>query len=197
METSLADRWWSLALRGVAAILFGIFTFVSPRSSVVLLVLCFGVYALSDGVLNLILAVQSKRGTRVSEKPWGWLLVEACVSIAIGLLTFMWPRMTALTLFVCIACWSILTGVAEIAAAIRLRKVIEGEWMMALGGVLSIAFGVLLFARPVVGVMVVMFWIGAYAILFGALLLALSFKLRAWARSRERHVPPGGIPTAA
>jgi uncharacterized membrane protein HdeD (DUF308 family) len=197
MSMTLARRWWTLALRGAAAILFGILTFISPGPSLFVMVLLFGAYALADGVLNLVLAIESRRGTRRTATSWGWLVAAGLMSIAAGVVTFAWPGMTAVLLLLFIAWWCVLRGIAEVAAAIRLRKSIRGEWLLGLSGVLSVLFGALLLLRPGAGALALALWIGAYAIVFGALLVGLSFRLRAWQRGQERRVPPGGLPTAA
>src|SRR5207302_3341812 len=130
----LAQRWWSLALRGLAAIIFGILAFAFPGSTFAALVILFGVYAIFDGVLNLIMAL------RTPGERWGWFVFEGIVSLVAGVLTLLWPRISALVLLLVIASWSILTGILEIAAAIRLRKEIEGEWLLALMVVLPSGF---------------------------------------------------------
>jgi uncharacterized membrane protein HdeD (DUF308 family) len=182
----LAERWWSIAIRGLAAIIFGILTFVSPGLSLYALVILFGAWAFADGIFNLIAALRRVGGDR-----WGWLLFEGLVSIATGVVTFFLPGITALALLMVIAAWSLVTGIAEIVAALRLRKHIRNEWLLGLSGVLSVVFGLLLFAFPGAGALAVIFWIGAYAIVFGALLLALAFRLRGWARGRgpTQHAP--------
>jgi len=192
MLTALASRWWTLAARGIAAILFGILTFISPGLSLFALVILFGAWALADGVFNLVMAFRAGKSER-----WGWLVLEGVASILVGILTFFWPGITALSLLFLIAAWSVVTGIAEVVAAIRLRKVIQGEWLLALTGVLSILFGLLLFAFPGAGALAVIFWIGAYSIVFGGLLVALAFRLRAWARDTSHHVPPDRAPAPA
>jgi uncharacterized membrane protein HdeD (DUF308 family) len=186
----LADRWWTQVIRGAAAILFGILTFAAPVISLVALVAMWGAYALIDGVFNLVTAF---RGARAGQR-WGWLLFEGVISIAAGVVTFAWPGITALALLVVISAWAVLTGVAEIATAVRLRKQIEGEWLLGLSGVLSIGFGVLLFLFPGPGALALLWMIGAYAIVFGALLTGLGLRLRSWRRATGRPFPSGGTP---
>jgi uncharacterized membrane protein HdeD (DUF308 family) len=192
MVTTLAERWWIVLIRGVAAILFGILTFISPSASLFALVLLFGAYALVDGVFNIGAAVRMR-----GEPKWGWLIFEGAISIAAGVLTFLWPGITAFALLILIAVWALVTGVAEIAAAIRLRKYVRGEWLLVLSGVLSVAFGVLMLVYPGAGALAVVLWIGAYAVLFGALLVALAFRLRSWRNQTRRQVPTGGVPAHA
>lgn len=174
---TLAERWWSFALRGVAAILFGVLCFVSPGLSLAALIILYGSYALIDGVFRLVGAFR----VRGIEQQWWVLALSGLFGILAGVVTFMWPALTAIALVYIIAAWSIVTGVFEIAAAIRLRKVIEGEWMLILGGVLSIAFGLLLAVYPATGALALLFWIGAYAVVVGVLWIALAFKLKGFA----------------
>jgi uncharacterized membrane protein HdeD (DUF308 family) len=174
IATVLARNWWLIALRGAAAIVFGLLTFITPGITLALLVTFFGAYTLVDGIFTLISIFRR----RAAERPWWTLLLEGLVSIAAGLVTFVWPVMTVLVLVYLIGAWAIVTGVLEIAAAIRLRKEIEGEAWLALSGVLSIAFGIFAILAPAIGALAVVFWIGAYAIVFGAVLLALAFRLR-------------------
>src|SRR5919107_863617 len=178
---SLARNWWAVVLRGLAGILFGVITFVAPGISLVALVLLFGAYAFADGVLAIVSAVRARGGDR-----WGLLLVEGLVGIAAGILTLLWPGITAIALLYVIAAWALVTGAFEIGAAIRLRKVITGEWLLALSGVLSIALGVLLVLAPGPGALALVIWIGAYAFVFGILLVALGFRLRG---ARHPHAP--------
>ncbi|HKE15005.1 MAG TPA: HdeD family acid-resistance protein [Kofleriaceae bacterium] len=190
---TLAERWWMLAIRGAVGIIFGIISFAAPGASLVALVSIFGAYALVDGAFAIGLAV---RGARSGES-WGMLLFEGLIGIGAGVVTFLWPGITAYALLTVIAAWALITGVAEIAAAVRLRKQIEGEWLLALSGVLSVGFGVLLLLFPGPGVLAVVAWIGAYAFVFGALLVCLAFRLRSWMRSLDRQVHPGGKPMPA
>src|SRR5918912_3707466 len=176
----LARNWGWMALRGVAALLFGVLTLFNPGITLAVLVLLFGAYALVDGIFTVVAAIANRRG----EPHWVALLVGGLASIVVGVGTFLVPGVTAIVLLYFIAAWAIVTGAAEIATAIRLRRVMTGEWLLALAGVLSVLFGVLLIARPGAGALAVVLWIGAYAIVFGVVLLALAFRLRAWGRGQ-------------
>jgi uncharacterized membrane protein HdeD (DUF308 family) len=188
MNMSLAQRWWIVAARGVAAIGFGVLTLVAPASSLVALVMIFGAYAIVDGGFNLGLAI---RGAQLGRR-WGSLIFQGVVSLIAGVLTLLWPGISALVLLMIIAAWAVVGGASALVAAVRLRKQIRNEWLLALSGLLSIALGVMLFLFPVAGALVLVIWIGAFAIVNGGLLLALAFRLRAWNRGRERDVPVGG-----
>ncbi len=178
---TLADNWWAIALRGVAAVLFGAIALFWPPVAVAALVLLFGAYALVDGIFNLIAAFRAPRRGR----PWGMLAFSGIVGVLAGVLTFFWPGLTALALVLVIAWWAIITGIAEIVAAIRLRKLIQHEWLLGLSGLLSVALGVLLLVRPGIGAITVAIWIGAYALIFGVMLIALGFRLRSWGRAQR------------
>ena len=170
---ALARYWWVVVLRGVLAIALGVLAFVWPVVTLTSLVYVFGAYALVDGVFALLSALRGG-----GEEPWWLLVLEGGVGIGIGVLTLFAPGITALALLFYIAIWAIATGVLEIAAALALRKEIEGEWLLVLGGLVSVAFGALLIARPGAGALAVLWLIGGYAIAFGALLVLLGFKLR-------------------
>jgi uncharacterized membrane protein HdeD (DUF308 family) len=172
--TALARNWWALAIRGAAAIIFGLLTFVMPGVTLAVLVLLFGAYAIVDGIFNLIAAFRSSH----DERPRWLLALEGLVSLGEGIVPVAMPGLTALVLVYIIAIWAIVTGVLEIVAAIRLRDVIRNEWWLVASGVLSVIFGLLLVIAPGAGALALVFWIGAYAIIFGALLVGLAFRLR-------------------
>jgi len=182
MVASLSRYWWVLAIRGVAAILFGIAAFAWPGITLAALVLLFGAYALVDGIF----AVVNGFSVRKENERWWMVILEGLAGIIFGVLTFLWPGITALVLLYFIAAWSILTGAFEIAAAIRLRKEIEGEWLFGLAGFASMVFGILLIVMPGPGALALIWLIGSYALIFGVLLLALAFRLR----SRGNTISP-------
>ena len=186
---NLARAWHWIVLRGVFALLFGIFAFIWPGITLAALVLVWGAYAIADGVMALIAAFTMHE----EGKPMASLIIAGILGIAAGVLTFLWPGMTALVLLLFIASWAVLMGIFEIAAAIRLRKHIENEWLLALSGLVSIIFGVLLFLQPGAGALAVIWLIGSFAIFFGILLIALGIRLKGLAG----RVATGGRPAEA
>jgi uncharacterized membrane protein HdeD (DUF308 family) len=188
MLENLARAWHWIALRGLFAVLFGIFAFIWPGVTLAALVLVWGAYAIADGVMALIAAFTMHE----EGKPMGSLIIVGILGIAAGVVTFFWPGMTALVLLLFIASWAVLMGIFQIAAAVRLRKHIEHEWLLGLSGVVSIVFGVLMFLQPGAGALAVVWVIGSYAIFFGILLIALSFRLKGLAgRFATRGTPVG------
>jgi uncharacterized membrane protein HdeD (DUF308 family) len=183
MVELLTRNWGWVVLRGIVAILFGVLTFFNPGITLALLVLMFGAYALVDGIFLVGSAIANRHG----EPRWVALLIGGLLGIGAGLVTFFTPGITALALIVVIAAWAIMTGVAEIVAAIRLRKEITGEWLFVLAGLLAVAFGVILVVAPGAGALAMVFWIGAYALVSGILLTAFGFRLRRWGRM---HITP-------
>ena len=175
---TLARNWWLLLLRGIFGIIFGVLTFFWPEISLVALVLLFGAFAFADGVFALINGIRERR----ANDRWWLLILHGLMGIGAGVVTLVWPGISALALLYVIAAWALVTGALEIAAAIRLRKVIEGEWLLALSGIASVLLGILLFVFPGPGALAVVLWIGAYALVSGVLLIVLAFRLRSWAR---------------
>ena len=179
MSGLLVTNWWSLVLRGLLGVAIGIVTFISPVVTLTALVFLFGAYAFVDGVLALMGAVRAGR----AGESWGVLVLEGIFGIAAGVVALIWPAITVTAVTLVIAAWALITGVLEVAAAIRLRKEIRGEWLLALFGVLSIGFGVLMAMMPLVGALVIATWVGAYAFVSGVVLIALGFRLRSRIRS--------------
>jgi len=171
----LGDKWWVLLLNGLGAIAFGILAFAWPGVTLIVLITLFGVYCIVDGVTALMAA-----GARIGRegKSWGWMLFVGIVSILAGVAAFAWPGLTAVVLLTLIAAWAIVRGVLEIVAAIQLRNSIDNEWMLALAGVISVAFGLALLVWPGAGALALIFWIAAFAIVHGLLLTMVAFRVR-------------------
>ena len=185
MLVVFAGSWWSIVLRGVAAILFGVLAFTWPHITLTALVFLFGFYALADGIFAIAAGVKSHG----EFKRWWVLLVEGIFSVLAGVLAFLMPGITALVLLVLMAAWAIVTGVFEIAAAIQLRKYITGEWLLVLAGVASLVFGVALLINPSAGALAVVWLIGIYSIIFGVLLVGLGVRLRGLVRTAQKMSP--------
>ena len=167
-------------VRGIVGILLGVFALLLPAVFFTVLVLSFGAWALVDGVMNIVTAMRDARG----ERGWWMLLLSGVAGVLAGIAAFVAPAATALILLYVMAAWAVLTGVLEITAAVRLRRQITGEWLMALSGALSIGFGVLVMLAPMAGALAVVLVIGAYAFVSGLVLFALGIRLRVEARRR-------------
>ena len=171
---NLTRSWWLLVLRGLLAIFFGVAAFLWPGLTWLALILLFGVYALLDGAFAILSGV-----VKFKYSPRWWVfLLEGVISVAAGVIALLQPGLAGFALILVIAAWAILTGILEIVAAIRLRREITNEWMLAFGGFVSIVFGILMLFQPATGGLVVTLMIGAYALIFGMLLVALGFRLR-------------------
>jgi uncharacterized membrane protein HdeD (DUF308 family) len=173
---TLKLNWWLLALRGLIAVVFGVLAFMWPGATLLTLVWLFGAFALVNGILSFILAAKTPKGyPKVGSLIFGGLL-----GILAGLLALVMPGITALGLLILIAAWAIVTGVMELVAAVRLRKIIANEWLLILAGIASVAFGVILLLRPAAGALALIWLIGAWALVFGILLMILAFRMRNW-----------------
>ena len=173
MVHMLAKNWWLLLLRGIAAIIFGVLAFAWPGITLLTLILFYGAFALVDGVLAIIAAI-----TGGAPGPRWWLVIVGLLGIAAGLLTFLMPGLSALVLLFFIAGWAIATGVFQIIGAIQLRKEIDNEWLLILGGIISVLFGIGVMLAPGAGALALIWVIGTYAVIIGVLLVALAFRLK-------------------
>jgi uncharacterized membrane protein HdeD (DUF308 family) len=172
----LTSNWWALALRGVLGILLGLVALTRPGITLAAIILVVGAYMFVDGVFAIM---ASLRGMRIGDR-WGWMLVEGIIGIVAGIIVFRTPATAAIVLVWLVAFWAIMHGAAEIGAGIRLRKMIENEWLLILAGVLSLALGILILMRPGLGVLLLVTWIGVYALFAGIVTLMLAFKVRKW-----------------
>jgi uncharacterized membrane protein HdeD (DUF308 family) len=171
------QSWWLIALRGLLGVLFGIIALVFPGATILSLVLLFSAYMLVDGLFSLYAAIRA--GMR--HERWGMLLLQALASIATGAIAFLWPGITVVAFVLLIAAWSIVSGCLMLGAAFRIDQD-HGRWWLALGGFASLAYGILMIMAPLIGAVVLTWWMGAWALVFGIALIVLAFKLR------SRHV---------
>jgi uncharacterized membrane protein HdeD (DUF308 family) len=174
MLDNVTRNWWAFILRGLLAILFGIATWFWPGLTARVLVTLFGAYALVDGVFTIMTGIAA----RDENQRWWAQVLRGMAGVILGIAVFVWPGVTALILLYFIAAWALATGVLEIIAAIQLRKLVENEWLLVLGGLASVLFGVLLFVFPGEGALTLLWLISLYAIVFGVLLIALGIRLR-------------------
>jgi uncharacterized membrane protein HdeD (DUF308 family) len=174
LRQALGDSWLMFLLRGLAAVVFGVVALVWPGLTLVTLVMLYAAYALVDGIVALAAGIAG-RTTSVSR--W-WLVAVGMFGIAAGIVTFVWPGITALLLLYFIAAWAVATGVFQIIGAIQLRKEIEGEWFLILQGVLAVVFGLVMFVMPGAGALALIWVLAACAVLYGLLLIVFAFNIR-------------------
>jgi uncharacterized membrane protein HdeD (DUF308 family) len=173
LSALLARNWWAVALRGLFAIMFATIALITPAAAMLSLVLVFAFYMLVDGIFAIVSAVRAARG----HGRWGLLLLQGLVSLAAAAAATLLPGVAMITFVFLVAAWMIFSGILAVAAAVRLRRD-HGRWWMGFGGVLSVIAGVLLAAAPLLGALVLTWWIAAYALIYGVTLLMLAFRLR-------------------
>ena len=178
MENVLARNWAWVTLRGVITLLFGVIAIWYPALTLATLVFLFGAYAFVDGILAIVTAVAN----RDRQPHWVALLVGGLAGVPLGVGTFLMPAITATVLLYLIAAWSVVIGITQIATGVRLRKIMHGEWLLIVAGVLSVALGAFLVARPAIGALAVVVWIGVYAVVTGVVQIALALRVRSWGR---------------
>jgi uncharacterized membrane protein HdeD (DUF308 family) len=181
MERVLVRNWSWVALRGVVAVIFGVLTLMNSAITLALLVQLFGTYALVDGILAVVAAITS----RATEAHWLFLLIGGLGGIVFGMCTFLTPGITATLLLYLIVSWAFFVGFTEIWAVIRFQEAITGEWILALAGFASVAFGLFLVRHPALGAVAFVLWIGVYALFLGILLILLGLRLRSWWRAYD------------
>jgi uncharacterized membrane protein HdeD (DUF308 family) len=186
MSALLAQNWWAIALRGVFAIIFGIIALLMPGATMLALVLLFAAYLLVDGIFAIIAAVRAAR----RQERWGWLIFEGLVDLVTGGIAAVWPLITIVAFALLMGAWAIVTGALLLGASYRLN-IPHGRWLMALAGAISVIWGVLLIIWPLIGALVLTWWMAAYALIFGVAMLVLAFRLRS---RRPVVAPPGAVP---
>src|SRR5262249_5831512 len=180
----MTRKWWVLVVRGLFGILVGILAFARPGLTVLSIVLAWAVFAEADGIAALVLALT---GYHPPRSRWA-LTIAGVMGIVAGLITLVSPGIGVVVLLWIVAAWAVGRGVFQIIAALELRRIIEGEWLMILSGVLSVIFGITLLARPIFGIHTLAYLIGLYASAVGLLEIALAFRVRRFGTTFERHV---------
>ncbi|MET0428380.1 MAG: HdeD family acid-resistance protein [Microvirga sp.] len=188
MSALLAQNWWAVALRGVFAIVFALVAFFVPGATLLSFVLFFSAYMLVDGVIGIVAAVRAAR----QHQRWGLLVLEGVVDILVGVIALMWPGLTVVFFVTLMAFWSLITGILMIVAAFKLHATYGRGWLI-FSGIVSLLFGISLLVAPLVGAVVLTWWLGAYAMVFGIGLLVLAFKLKARNDSPAPPVVAGRI----
>jgi uncharacterized membrane protein HdeD (DUF308 family) len=171
LGAALARNWWLIALRGALGVVFGLIALIMPVATILALVLLFSAYMLVDAVFAIYAAVRAAR----RREHWGLLLFQGIASLVAGAIAFLWPGITVLAFVLLIAAWSIVTGCLMLAAAFHTEA---ARWWLILGGAAAMVFGILMIVAPLAGAIVLTWWLGAYALVFGAALIILAFKLR-------------------
>jgi uncharacterized membrane protein HdeD (DUF308 family) len=182
----LAESWWAVGLRGIFGILFGLICLLTPGVAVEVFVILFAAYMLVDGVFAIVGGIKAAR----NGERWGLLILEGIVDLAAGFVAVLWPAITLVALIWIVAIWAIVSGALMLSAAFALN-LDHGRWWLALGGIASVIFGILLVIEPLIGAVVLTLWIGAYALVFGIFLLMLAFQLHSKQEERERKAPAG------
>jgi uncharacterized membrane protein HdeD (DUF308 family) len=178
MLSVLVRNWWAFVIRGVLGVLFGLIALFMPGVTMLSLVIVFSAYTIADGVFGIVAAIRAaKQGER-----WTLLAVEGAVGIAVGAAAAVWPALTVVVFVALIAAWALITGGLMLGAAVRLDSA-HGRIWLVLAALASILYGVVLVVAPMAGAVVLTWWIGAYALIFGVALLTFAFRLRARLKS--------------
>jgi uncharacterized membrane protein HdeD (DUF308 family) len=183
MDAATMPSWWVLVVRGVAALAFGVLALLWPGVTLLLLVALFAAYALISGIAAVAGAIRA----RATERRWWVVLLLGLVSVAAGLLAVFMPAITALALVLLMGANALVSGVLEIVLAVRMRRMLRGEWLLGLAGLLSVVFGVLVLLFPGPGALALVWLIAVWAIAIGILLIAAGFSLRKRTRAAERR----------
>jgi uncharacterized membrane protein HdeD (DUF308 family) len=175
LENAAGGLWWLVLLRGILAILFGLFALFAPATALLALVFVFGAYAILDGITAVVTGVRHRK----AEGHWVWTVVQGVISIAAGIVAFVWPGVTVLAILFVIAFWLIVSGIAEIMQSFQMRKRASRTWgWMLAAGIISVLFGIALIVQPSAGLLTLLWLVGAYAVVFGVIIVVWAFRLR-------------------
>jgi|HubBroStandDraft_1064217.scaffolds.fasta_scaffold22995_2 uncharacterized membrane protein HdeD (DUF308 family) len=174
MIARITSHWWLFLIRGVLALALGLLIPWFPQAAIFAIAIVFGAYCFADGIVAIFTAVRMQH----ADSAWGWLLVEGILGIVVGLITFFYTPITILWLAYLLGAWALVTGLLGIGSAIRLRRVVPHEWLWLLGSALSVVFGLVVFAAPIYGLLVIIWMISIYAIFAGIFFIGLAFRLR-------------------
>jgi uncharacterized membrane protein HdeD (DUF308 family) len=174
-KAAVRGVWWLVLIRGILAILFGLFALFAPGTALLALVLVFGAYAIIDGITAIIAGIRHRK----EESHWGWQVFQGVVSVIAGIIAFTWPGVTVLAILFVIAFWSIVSGVAQIIQSFTMRKRGLSSWGWTLaGGIVSVLFGIVLLAWPGAGLITLLWLVGIFALVFGVIFVVWAFRLR-------------------
>jgi uncharacterized membrane protein HdeD (DUF308 family) len=173
--SAIRGVWWLVLIRGILAILFGLFALFAPGTALLALVFVFGAYAIIDGITAIIAGIRHRK----EESHWGWHVFQGVVSLIAGIVAFAWPGITVLAILFVIAFWSIVNGVAQIVESFTMRKMGASTWgWMLAGGIVSVLFGIVLFAQPGAGLITLLWLVGIFSIIFGVIMVVWALRLR-------------------
>lgn len=177
---ALEKDWWLVALRGILGVTFGIIALVMPAATILALVLVFSAYMLVDGCFALYTAVRAIR----RHDSWGMALLQGIASIGTGVIAFLWPAITVVAFVLLLAAWSIVSGCLMLAGARNVEGGYGRGWLM-FGGIISLLYGFLMILTPLLGAVVLTWWLGVYSLVFGVALIVLAFRLRSQRNRRQ------------
>jgi uncharacterized membrane protein HdeD (DUF308 family) len=173
--SAIRGVWWLVLIRGILAILFGLFALFAPGTALLALVFVFGAYAIIDGITAIIAGIRH----RAEESHWIWHVVQGVVSLIAGIVAFTWPGVTVLAILFVIAFWSIVNGVAQIVESFTMRKMGASTWgWMLAGGIVSVIFGIVLVTQPGAGLITLLWLVGIFSIVFGVIMVVWALRLR-------------------
>ena len=172
ISSMFARNWWVVLMRGALAVIFGLLVVSFPSQAMLSLILLFAAYMVLDGTSSLIAAVRAIR----AQRDWGLLLLQAAASLASAAVAIVWPAITMVVFVLITATWAIVSGCLMLASAFRLTE--KNQWWLVASGGLSLLYGILIIIAPLIGALVLTWWIGAYAFVLGVLLIMLAVSLR-------------------